>query len=209
MVKNASIDDAAPVQKQGFIKHYQQARRKAFRASNIQSGFRAAGIWPIDPSQPLASSLRQVTPPPAETAASTVTPGNIPSWLTAPQSERAVLLTIQGLRQQEQLSRDCRLALQKAGKTIGTLAAKQAQQEAEIQQLRASIEELRPRRAPRRAVNTPNDRFINIEDIRRSREEDAQDQARATLQPTREANQTRNPSREPLRYEGCLINFQV
>ncbi|EDN06147.1 conserved hypothetical protein [Histoplasma mississippiense (nom. inval.)] len=62
------------IKKADFLDAYPAARREAFKASNIQSGFRATGIVPLDPQcvvQQLNIQLRTPTPPASRSSNST------------------------------------------------------------------------------------------------------------------------------------------
>ena len=61
----ATIDDAAPVKKERFIRAYAKAREEAFTERVIRAGWRATGIYPYNPELVLSSSqvFRPATPP--------------------------------------------------------------------------------------------------------------------------------------------------
>ena len=122
VAKNAYIDDAAPIHKQRFLQYYKQARDSALSLKNIESGFRATGLWPYNPDKVLQSTQvtrRPVTPdPPTQQAIHQA------SHLSeTPRSHKAIYQNIESLRRTEKLSRSCRLVLYKSGKAISTLQA--------------------------------------------------------------------------------------
>jgi 4-hydroxybenzoate polyprenyltransferase len=66
---------SSPASKQRFVSAYYEASRKAMTTSNIQSGFKSAGIWPLNGDMVLekvrqeAPPIRPSTPPPTATTA--------------------------------------------------------------------------------------------------------------------------------------------
>ncbi|KAJ3454606.1 hypothetical protein MRS44_013206 [Fusarium solani] len=59
----ASFNTTAPIQKQRFIEAYKQASDQAFTSRNIRSGFRAAGIFPLDKKRLLDRAVDVEEPP--------------------------------------------------------------------------------------------------------------------------------------------------
>jgi DDE superfamily endonuclease/Tc5 transposase-like DNA-binding protein/Psq-like protein len=53
----SGLTDSSPVGKQNFLICYQKARKDALSTSNIKSGWKASGLWPISMAKPLMSRL--------------------------------------------------------------------------------------------------------------------------------------------------------
>ena len=49
--------DSSPVGKQNFLICYQKARKDGLTTSNIKSGWKASGLWPVSSAKPLISRL--------------------------------------------------------------------------------------------------------------------------------------------------------
>jgi 4-hydroxybenzoate polyprenyltransferase len=49
--------DSSPIGKQNFLSCYQKARKDGLTASNIKSGWKASGLWPVSSAKPLMSRL--------------------------------------------------------------------------------------------------------------------------------------------------------
>src|ERR1700709_1095383 len=55
--KLSSLIDSTPVGKQNFLICYQIARQESITPSNIKSGWRTIGLWPVSIAKPLMSPL--------------------------------------------------------------------------------------------------------------------------------------------------------
>jgi 4-hydroxybenzoate polyprenyltransferase len=53
----SDLTDSSPIGKQNFLICYQKARRDALTISNIKSGWKASGLWPVSSAKPLMSRL--------------------------------------------------------------------------------------------------------------------------------------------------------
>jgi hypothetical protein len=49
--------DSTVVGKRNFLTCYKKAQQAAFTSQNIQSGWRATGMWPVSLTRPLSSPL--------------------------------------------------------------------------------------------------------------------------------------------------------
>ncbi|KAF6527503.1 hypothetical protein HZS61_007805 [Fusarium oxysporum f. sp. conglutinans] len=69
--EHTALTDSTRVGKQRFLDFYARAREIGFQKENIQSGWRAAGLWPVNINKPLASRwvmvLTKSALPPSET----------------------------------------------------------------------------------------------------------------------------------------------
>lgn len=150
-----SLTDAAPVDKINFIRCYTRARDEAFTKSNIISGFRTTGNWPISRrkamSHPELQQDRDSTPESLDEAVGE------PSEVSTPKTAHAIELFGQDK------SPSTRLGFQKAAKACRLLATESAIKDQKIRALEAQLERLRPKK--RRKVPNPNSQFMTIGEI--------------------------------------------
>ena len=55
--KLSSLIDSTPMDKRNFLIYYQKARQDSITPSNIKSGWRTTGLWPVSIAKPLMSPL--------------------------------------------------------------------------------------------------------------------------------------------------------
>src|ERR1700709_2438732 len=55
--KLSSLIDSTPMDKRNFLIYYQKARQDSITPSNIRSGWRTTGLWPVSIAKPLMSPL--------------------------------------------------------------------------------------------------------------------------------------------------------
>lgn len=55
--KLSSLIDSTPIGKRNFLVCYQKARQESITPSNIKSGWRTTGLWPVSVAKPLMSPL--------------------------------------------------------------------------------------------------------------------------------------------------------
>jgi hypothetical protein len=148
---------------------------EALTTSNIQSGWKASGLWPVNMAKPLMSRLlldqgnnsfnhpknrsdREIRP---KTPSKQVLGFSEASWITP---RKAIELRSQ-LDQYTRLGNGDstqRLLFKKVNKGFDEKAAQLAQAQIRIQQLEAQVEAIRPTKR-RKVVMSP--KFVNIEAI--------------------------------------------
>ena len=208
VTKLAYIDEAAPIQKQRFLSFYETARTKAFTKSNIRSGWKAAGICPWNPQKALQSSqLSNLPKTPPEQAPKTNL--NFEDVFQTPTNQRHIQTIVQSLDKDRNLTRNCRAAFTKAGKSIGRLISQSAQQEAVIQHQELVINELKNAKSRKRVRIDPNLRFADVESIRASIQEHTNEQVRTKRVRRNPAVQTATQAQETPTFESCLSEFQL
>lgn len=159
----ASLDDAAPVKKERFVRCYHLARDEGLTERNIRSGWRATGLCPLNVDLVLGSSQVQGRPATPPLQSQPLLPVN-PIYRT-PQRPQDLYYAQQQLQKSETLSRSARVILQKAGKALSSANTRAAGLEAENQRLKHQLEALKPT-GPRKKVRIdPQERFANIENI--------------------------------------------
>jgi hypothetical protein len=146
----AALDDAAPVKKQRFLNAYHMARTESLNERVIRSGWKAAGLVPWNPSKALNSSqvIRQPTTPPHQVLEPDT---EAIVALRTPLSERHLYIMSQQLQKTQNLNRDTRILLSKAGKALAQASSKQVEKEMVIKQLNAQLDVLKPQK-PRKRV---------------------------------------------------------
>jgi hypothetical protein len=130
----ASLDDAAPVKKERFIRCYHEARLDGLSLHVVRAGWRATGLVPYNPELVLSSSqvrTRPVTPP---RLSQPIYLSN--TVITTPRRSQDLYKAGQLLGQSEKLSRDTRLLLGKAGKALSAANSRTAELQASNQRLR-------------------------------------------------------------------------
>ena len=113
------------------------------------------------------------------------------------------------LNRQQELSRDQRTVLQKAGKAIGQLKAQQAIQEALIHKQEAHLETLRSQKAKKKVAVDPNNRFANIEMIKKAMDEAKEQEARIQArQPEIKAKKASDAALNAT-FQNCIFEWQA
>jgi hypothetical protein len=84
----------------------------------------------------------------------------------------------QQLQKTQNLNRDTRILLSKAGKALAQASVKQVEKEVVIKQLNAQLEVLKPQKPRKRVRVDPERRFAEVEQIRAAQVEAAHAQAR-------------------------------
>jgi hypothetical protein len=151
--EHTALTDSTRVGKQRFLDFYARAREIGFRKENIRSGWRAAGLWPVNINKPLASRwvmvLTKSALPPSETH-DIVTPkrgGDIVKLFSAKSS-----------------SPSSRLSIRKAAAALDKVAIELAMKDREIERLRAQLEAAQPKEK-RKIRQDPNECFISLAQI--------------------------------------------
>ncbi|KAL5585883.1 hypothetical protein FOVSG1_013575 [Fusarium oxysporum f. sp. vasinfectum] len=151
--EHTALTDSTRVGKQRFLDFYARAREIGFRKENIRSGWRAAGLWPVNINKPLASRwvmvLTKSALPPSETH-DIVTPkrgGDVVKLFSAKSS-----------------SPSSRLSIRKAAAALDKVAIELAMKDREIERLRAQLEASQPKKK-RKIRQDPNECFISLAQI--------------------------------------------
>ncbi|RKK15601.1 hypothetical protein BFJ66_g18058, partial [Fusarium oxysporum f. sp. cepae] len=151
--EHTALTDSTRVGKQRFLDFYARAREIGFRKENIRSGWRAAGLWPVNINKPLASRwvmvLTKSALPPSETH-DIVTPkrgGDVVKLFSAKSS-----------------SPSSRLSIRKAAAALDKVAIELAMKDREIERLRAQLEAAQPKKK-RKIRQDPNECFISLAQI--------------------------------------------
>lgn len=206
--KLSSLDDASPVKKQRFVTCYNLARKETFTPRLLRVGWKAAGIYPFEPSKGLnssqvqASKLRPSTPPPQQETN--------PIFIT-PKSSRFIDQATKSIRKKSGEKQALYQALHKAGHAIDSLNASHVALEHRNTQLQSQLDQLTTKRRRKVPVN-PNTQFANIDNIIMAK------QAQAVLEAQEAAKQVRydataaareleQQSFESLQFEWQIDNF--
>ena len=161
-----------PLAKAQFLQVYERARRAALTTSNIKSGWRGTGLWPVNRTKPLKNDMTKSseplaprTPPSRGPDASAVTT-RISFWTPiSSQDARRQINIIPVSARSDPLVRQL---FSKMSKGLDSKNVMLATQEASIGQLEAQVSQLRPKK--RQKVNPdPNSRFVRINEIRCAR----------------------------------------
>lgn len=181
---DADIDNFEPAKKANFLKLYNLARQKAITSHNCESGFKAAGINPFDPSKALNSRFiiaktvqRQTTPP------STFDTSNQAYDLrTTPRSHRDLHHAVKLVEKTTILPPNIRLVFTKTSKALDKQQFKIATAERELTTLRRKLDAIRSKSKRKRAVN-PNKLFIDLNEIQAVSNRPSQAIPTATVAP--------------------------
>ena len=173
--KLSSLIDSTPIGKRNFLVCYQEARQESITSSNIKSGWRTTGLWPVSVAKPLMSPLLL-----ENSNRSTTTPlqssQNIPRHhlevsstsiqFSTPKAKKDMYLQIRTLAtvSHDQLPTQ-RLLFRKIVKGIDEKDYKLGKANMRIKELEERLEQLRPKK--RRKVRTsPNSKFVTTRAIR-------------------------------------------
>lgn len=174
----ASLDDAAPVKKQQFIRYYNLAREDSITERVIRAGWRAAGLVPYNPDLVTTSSqmLDQPLTPPAALQRTDVE--NI--LYRTPQRPQDLYAAQQSLQKSKYIARDVRQVLQKASKALGKFNSELAAQQVEISRLEYLLEASNSTRKRKRITVDQNQRFADLDAVAYAVEKAAASKARST-----------------------------
>lgn len=179
------LTDSSPLGKRNFLISYNKARKQALTIKNIQSGWKATGLWPRSLSKPLLSPLllensnkkketpkqtkkRQFGSFPIDWSTET----SIVSWSTPRKSKELQEQVKTFIKLDEQHQTTQRQLFRKISKGYEEKEALLASAELKIQALEVMLEAARPKK--RRKVKTsPNSKFANIEEIHKAQQEAA------------------------------------
>ena len=190
--------------KSGFLLCFAKARNEGITSQNIKAGWRTAGLWPLNPRKPLRSGqlLPQHSPQrlPQQTQQQQA---NQPFY--TPQRRDDIRSLMQRLHNSPRKAA-IRVASRKLVKAHDQLTLKSAMRDKEMQSLKAQIELLQPRK---RAIvkPNPNEKFVNIEQIMKAKQEEKDKEA--VEQRRAEAwQQNHSPDRAMHQYSFKGLCFQ-
>jgi 4-hydroxybenzoate polyprenyltransferase len=174
------LTDSTPIGKRNFLRCYYKARLDGLTAKNIKSGWRAAGLWPVNSAKPLMSRLLlENSNNSKEQAKKRKAEDPIPDWNTSQShfnvaTPKKLKDIKQELLQISQLGKasipTARVLFRKVSKAWDQRDFVIAQHERRIKQLEARVTQLEPRK--RRKVRTsPNSKFVGIEAIKKAQME--------------------------------------
>jgi hypothetical protein len=151
--EHMALTDETRVGKARFLKFYANARQIGLSKANIQSGWRATGLYPRNVNKPLRSRWvvvpkAKILPPPSNS--------NIPT----PKRGRD-LLRLLGDKNRSPTSR---LSVRKAAIALDKVAMEVALRDREIERLQAQLENANPPKR-RKVAQNPNERFVNLAHI--------------------------------------------
>ncbi len=159
--------DSTPIGKVAFLKAYQKARKRGLTLKNITSGWKASGLWPINPAKPLMSRLVVKPLDPADTAKKAgSTPNNTHAGrsfdlLRTPTHSGDILKISKVILLPSTASSTRRLLFRKIGRGIDSKTVSSITDKATIQALEDKIRQLKPKRRVR-VIPDPDKRFSQI-----------------------------------------------
>jgi DDE superfamily endonuclease/Tc5 transposase DNA-binding domain/helix-turn-helix, Psq domain len=176
----SALTDSSPIGKQNFLSCYQKARRDALTISNIKSGWKASGLWPVSMAKPLMSRLllensnksKEMTSEVQNTpysASQLLADSSQVQWST-PRKSRELRDQIQIFTKLDTDSFTNKLLFRKITKAFDEKDSLLAMAERRAKQLERQLEAVRPKK--RKSVRTsPNSKFVNIEAIQQAQNE--------------------------------------
>ncbi|KAM5344602.1 hypothetical protein ACJ41O_013137 [Fusarium nematophilum] len=170
------ITDESALGKALFLKCYLKARKEAMKPETIRAGWKAAGMWPVVMSKPLNNpwfierqrqrESRAFNTPSAKRRL----PETIENAIMTPFRGLDVRTAIELVGNEEEIRSTARLLFRKVGKALDKHVAKIAEQEQEIQLLKAQVDHFRPKKR-KKVKPSNNERFVNIKALRNTREQ--------------------------------------
>jgi 4-hydroxybenzoate polyprenyltransferase len=158
--------------KQRFLQIYKKAGDEAITRENIISGFRGAGIWPIDVEKPLSKIITTSEPPgqnpvPATPQHQRVISTDMPY---TPQNKMQLLNQLKDIKsRQDGYERDLRRLGIKTANKLDQLIAQNTIEKQKTAHLELEIESLKPQKQ-RKVVWAPQARYPTAEEIHESKE---------------------------------------
>ena len=160
--------DTSAIGKSGFLHCLQKARCETLTGHHVKAGWRATGLWPLNPRKPLRSS--QLLPQSSQQAhgeASDETNGKANQQanqeFTTPKKS-ADIDTLLQRPESSPFSPSTQLAVNKIKKGYDEKTFESARQKARIEELEATVQRLRPQKKASVKPN-PNDKFVNINQV--------------------------------------------
>ena len=143
-----SYSFAAPLQKQRFLEAYTAAGSKAFTKKNIESGFRRASIWPINPERLQEDRVLETERRPTTPEFEEMPFNDSYRKFTTPHKSADISQQMRALEGQvrslQAKDRDNRQMLKSSGKGLDNLTELVAALREQIRHLEAEIDELTP-----------------------------------------------------------------
>ena len=183
--------DSSPIGKICFLECYQKARIEAIVASNIKSGWKASGLWPVSLRQPLLNPMVLLSQEINLTTLKQDEMGGIDT-INTPKRSSQVRYLINSLQVGPQLDLTARRLFRAIGRGLDGQNTKLAAHEAQIRRLEQQLKDSKPRKKAKVTEN-PNNRFIQIGQVIETRIRLA-----ATLEPSRLAAQVQSYDFEQL-----------
>ena len=169
LLATMEISDSSPIGKRTFLVNYCGARDDVFIERIIKAGWKATGLWPISINKPLNSS--QLLPTISENDEQTrmVPEKRLPqdSCLPTPSRSFDIVRDLKG--HFDTANPAARLIFRKIGKGLDGKNLLIAKYEARIKALEEQVEELRPKKR-RKVREDPNERFVTIEQVMKTKE---------------------------------------
>lgn len=171
------LTDSTPIGKRNFLRCYYKARLDALIAHNIKSGWRAAGLWPVNSAKPLLNRLLlENSNKLEEESRKRKAEELLPEWNTdqsifkipTPKKLDDIRDQVHSIARLGKASiPTARVLFRKVSKAIDQRDYLIAEHERKIQQLEARVQQLEPRKR-RKVKASPNSKFVGIEAIRRA-----------------------------------------
>jgi hypothetical protein len=163
-----TLTDETKIGKAKFLEFYSKARQIGLSKANIQSGWKATGLYPKNVNKPLHSRwvviLKPKTPP---------RPSN--SNISTPKRGRDLLR----LLVEKNRSPTSRLSVRKAALALDRVAIEVALRDREIERLQALLDQANPLKR-RKVAQNPNERFINLAQILAQANQEPEQRVRKT-----------------------------
>jgi hypothetical protein len=166
--------DSSPIGKQNFLNCYQKARKDGLTISNIKSGWKASGLWPVSSAKPLMSRLllensnkakekmaeMQNTP---YSASQLLADSSQVQWST-PRKARELRDQIQIFTKLDTDLSTNKLLFRKITKAFDEKDSLLATAERRVDHLERQLEVARPKKR-KRVRTSPNSKFVDIDAI--------------------------------------------
>ncbi|KAJ0128683.1 Abhydrolase domain-containing protein mpaH [Fusarium oxysporum f. sp. albedinis] len=178
--EHTALTDATKVRKANFLEFYAKAREIGLRKENVQSGWKATGLYPKSVAKPLNSRWVVVAKRPA-------IPLRVTSDILTPKRGGDVVK----LFAEKSGSPTSRLSILKAAAALDKVAMEVILRDREIERLRVQLAQAKPTKR-RKIVQDPNERFASL----------AQILAQANREPQQRVRKARNAVQEVIIVEG-------
>ncbi|EXA30734.1 anhydro-N-acetylmuramic acid kinase [Fusarium oxysporum f. sp. pisi HDV247] len=178
--EHTALTDATKVGKANFLEFYAKAREIGLRKENVQSGWKATGLYPKSVAKPLNSRWVVVAKRPA-------IPLRVTSDISTPKRGGDVIK----LFAEKSGSPTSRLPIRKAAAALDKVAMEVILRDREIERLQVQLAQAKPTKR-RKIVQDPNERFASL----------AQILAQANQEPQQRVRKARNAVQEVIIVEG-------
>jgi len=170
------ITDDSALGKALFLKSYLETPRVVMKPQTIRAGWKSAGMWPVSMAQTLRNpwflerqrqreSNRFNTP-----SAKKTLPFVTETMIYTPYHGLEVRSTVEPFKKKKEVASVARLLFRKVNKAVERHLAVIADQQQEIELLKAQVDHCRPKRRKEVKLGN-NERFANIVTIRNTREQ--------------------------------------